>query len=196
MCDCIFFFSFCNDWFLSSSSSTRDSRSWRISSSSCFLATRRALISSASANNSVSACSCSAKMFFSSKSWKTSQEIFSRVQDHGHSTTRNKAPRDYGVHICYNDFECVLTCWCFLSISTNSFSTFTCLSFTLMSSSSLACISSSWRVTWRRGFTCRHSWNACLYWKLHNHTANQFNFSSKFYSEMYTIARKIIPTVM
>ncbi|KAF3846906.1 hypothetical protein F7725_003984 [Dissostichus mawsoni] len=62
MCDCIFFFSFTVLWLLSSSSSRRDSRSWRISSSSCFLEARRDLISSASANSSVSACSCSARI--------------------------------------------------------------------------------------------------------------------------------------
>lgn len=68
ICACIFFFSFWRIWFLSSSSSTLDSKSCRISSSSCFLAASLALISSASAKSSVSACSCSARMFFSSKS--------------------------------------------------------------------------------------------------------------------------------
>lgn len=47
------------------------------------------------------------------------------------------------------------TCWCFLSISSSSASTFVCFSFTFISSSSLAWSSSSWRVTWRRGFTCK-----------------------------------------
>lgn len=68
MCACIFFFSFWRIWFLSSSSSTLDSKSWRISSNSCFLAASLALISSASAKSSVSACSCSARIFFSSSS--------------------------------------------------------------------------------------------------------------------------------
>ena len=68
ICACIFFFSFWRIWFLSSSSSTLDSKSCRISSSSCFLAASLALISSASAKSSVSAWSCSARIFFSSKS--------------------------------------------------------------------------------------------------------------------------------
>lgn len=46
------------------------------------------------------------------------------------------------------------TCWCFRSISSSSPSTFVCFSFTFSSSSSFAWSSSSWRVTWRRGFTC------------------------------------------
>lgn len=45
------------------------------------------------------------------------------------------------------------TCWCFLSISSSSPSTLLCFSFTFTSSSSLAWSSSSWRVTWSRGFT-------------------------------------------
>lgn len=49
------------------------------------------------------------------------------------------------------------TCWCFRSISSSSPSTLVCFSFTFSSSSSLACSSSSWRVTWRRGFTCNQS---------------------------------------
>ena len=47
----------------------------------------------------------------------------------------------------------MITCWCFLSISTISFSTLSCLSFTFTSSSSLACSSSSCLVTCSRGFT-------------------------------------------
>lgn len=77
MCACIFFFSFCSTWFLSSSSSTLDSKSCRISSNSCFFEARRALISSASAKSSVSACNCSARMFFSSNSCKFSKKVLS-----------------------------------------------------------------------------------------------------------------------
>lgn len=75
MWECIFFFSFCRLWFLSSSSSTLDSRSWRISSNSCFRERRRTLISSASANSSVSAWSCSARIFFSSRSFRTKKQF-------------------------------------------------------------------------------------------------------------------------
>lgn len=75
MWECIFFFSFCRLWFLSSSSSTLDSMSWRISSNSCFRERRRTLISSASANSSVSAWSCSARIFFSSRSFRTKKQF-------------------------------------------------------------------------------------------------------------------------
>lgn len=69
ICCCIFFFSACNCWLRSSSSSILASISCRISSSSCFLAAKRTLISSASAYSSVSAWSCSWRRFFSSQSY-------------------------------------------------------------------------------------------------------------------------------
>lgn len=53
----------------------------------------------------------------------------------------------------------ILTCWFLVSISTSCPSTLVCFSFTLTSSSSLACISSSCLVTCSRGFTYK-----MVYW--------------------------------